>query len=82
MYGNYNLRFQSDFRICGINKVFYGQNSISYFWTFDMELSSTYLRNICDFDLFKTTKRKFIVACVKATWAILVLLMRQVNYTR
>ena len=29
--GNYNLRSQSDFRVPGINTVFYGANSISYF---------------------------------------------------
>ena len=29
--GNYNIRFQSDFRVPGINTVFYGVNSIRYF---------------------------------------------------
>ena len=29
--GNYNIRFQSDFRVPGINTVFYGVNLIRYF---------------------------------------------------
>ena len=29
--GNYNLRSKSDFRVPGINKVFYSANSIRYF---------------------------------------------------
>ena len=53
--GNYNLRSQSDFGVPGINTVFYGVNSIRHFGSVIWNSLSNDLRNICDFDLFKTT---------------------------
>ena len=53
--GNYNLRSQSDFGVPGINTVFHGVNSIKYFGSVIWNSLPNELRNICDFDLFKTT---------------------------
>ena len=53
--GNYNLRSQSDFGFPGINTVIYGFNSIRHFGSVIWNSLSNDLRNICDFDLFKTT---------------------------
>ena len=53
--GNYNLHSQSDFGVPGINTVFYGANSIRYFGLVISNGLPDHLRNICDFDLFKTT---------------------------
>ena len=53
--GNYNLSSPSDFRVPGINTVFYVANSIRYFGSVIWNSFSNDLRNICDFDLFKTT---------------------------
>ena len=58
VYGNYNLRSQSDFRVSGINTDFYGANSIRYFGIVIWNSLPNDLRNICDFDLFKTTIRR------------------------
>ena len=52
--GNYNLRSQLDFRIPGINKGFYGANSIMYSGSMIWNSLPNDLRNICDFDLYKT----------------------------
>ena len=52
---NYNLRSQSDFGVPGINTVFHGANSIRCFGTVIWNSLPDYLRNICDFDLFKMT---------------------------
>ena len=57
--GNYGLRSQSDFRVLGINTVFYGANSIKYFGSVISNSLSNDLRNICDFDLFKTAIRRW-----------------------
>ena len=57
---NYNLRSQSDFGVPGLNTVFlYGANSIRYFGSMIWNSLSNDLRNICDFDLFKTTIRRW-----------------------
>ena len=56
---NYNLRSQSDFRVPGINTVFYGVNSIRYSGSVICNSLPNDLRNICDFDLFKTTIHKW-----------------------
>ena len=53
--GNHNLRSQSYYGIPGINTVFYGANSIRYFGSVIWNSLPNCLRNICDFDLFKTT---------------------------
>ena len=53
--GNYNLRSQSDFGAPGINTVFYGGNSVRYFGSVIWNSVPNDLKNICDFDLFKTT---------------------------
>ena len=50
--GNYNLRFLSDFRV-------YGANSIKYFGSVIWNSLSNDLRNICDFNLFKMTIRRW-----------------------
>ena len=55
---NYNLHSQSDFRVPGINTVFYGANSISYSGSVIWNSLPNDLKDICDFDLFKTTIRK------------------------
>lgn len=52
--GNYNLRSKSDFRVPGINTVFYGANSIRYFGSVIWNSAPNDLRNIRDLDLFKT----------------------------
>ena len=57
--GNYNLRSQSDFGFPGINTVFYGASSIRYFGSVIWNSLPTDLRNICDFDLSKTTMRRW-----------------------
>ena len=56
--GNYHLRSQSDFRIPGINTVFYLENSITYFGPVIRNSLPTDLIDLTDFDLFKTTIRK------------------------
>ena len=56
--GNYNLHSQSDFSVPGINKVFYGASSISYSGSVIWNSLPNDLKDICDFDLFKTTIRK------------------------
>ena len=53
--GNYNLSSPSDFRVPGINTVFYVASSIRYFGSVIWNSLSNDLRNIWDFDLFKTT---------------------------
>ena len=57
--GNYNLCSQSDFGVPGINTVFYGANSIRYFGSVIWNSFSNDLRNIGDFDLFKTTIQRW-----------------------
>ena len=58
--GKYNLRSESDFRVPDINTVFYGANSIKYFGSVIWNSLPNDLRNnICDFDLFKMTIRKW-----------------------
>ena len=57
--GNYNLRSQSDFGVPDINTVFYDANSIRYFESVIWNSLPHDLRNICDFDLFKTTIRRW-----------------------
>ena len=58
--GNYyNLRSQSDFWVPGIKTVFYGANSIRYFGSVIWNSLPNDLTNICDFDLFKTTIRRW-----------------------
>ena len=56
---NCNLHSQYDFRVPGINKVIYGANSIKYFGSVTWNCLPNDLRNICDFDLFKTTISKW-----------------------
>ena len=63
--GNYNLHYQFDSRVLGINTVFYGANLIRYFgsviWNslpYDLRIPND-LRNTCDFHLFKITKRRW-----------------------
>ena len=63
---NYNLRSQSDFRVPGISTVFYGANSIRYFGSVIWNSLPNDLRNICDFDLFKTTMRIWNLVTVLA----------------
>ena len=53
--GNYNLRSQSDVGAPGINTYFYGGNSVRYFGSVIWNSVPNDLKNICDFDLFKTT---------------------------
>ena len=53
--GNYNLHFQFNFGVLGISTVFYGADSIRYFGSIIQNGLPNDLRNICDFDLFKTT---------------------------
>ena len=65
---NYNLRSQSDFRVPGINTVFYGANSIRYFGSVIWNSLPNDLRNICDFDLFKTTMRIWNLVTVLAVF--------------
>ena len=57
--GNYDLLSQSDFGFPGINTVFYGANSIRYFGSVLWNRLPNDLRNIFDFDLFKTTIRRW-----------------------
>ena len=56
---NYNLCSQYDFRVPGINTVFYGANSIKYFGSVIWNSLPNYLRTICDFDLFKTAMQRW-----------------------
>ena len=46
--GNYNLRFQSDFGVPGINTVFYDVNSIRCFGSVIWNSLPNDLRNICN----------------------------------
>ena len=57
--GNYNLRSQSVFGVPGTNTVFYGASLIRYFGSVVWNSLLNDLRNICDFDLFKTTIRRW-----------------------
>ena len=57
--GNYNLCSQSDFRIPGINTVFYVFNSISYFGPVIWNNLPADLSKHFDFDLFKSVMRKW-----------------------
>ena len=60
--GYYNLHSQSDFRVPGINS-FYGANSVRYFGSVIWNSLPNDLKNICDFDLFKTIGRWGPVGC-------------------
>ena len=53
--GNYDLHSPTDFGVPGINTAFYGANSIRYFGSMIWNSLLNDLRNVCDFDLFKTT---------------------------
>ena len=55
--GNYSIRSQSDFRITGLNTVFYVENSIRYFRPVIRNILPADLRK--HFDLFKLTRRKW-----------------------
>ena len=57
--GNYNIRSQSDFVVPSINTVFYSANSINYFGSVIWNSLPNDLRNIYDFDLFKTLIRRW-----------------------
>ena len=57
--GNYNIRSQSDFRIPGLNTVFYVENSIRYFKPVIRNILPADLRKHFDFDLFKLTRQKW-----------------------
>ena len=57
--GNYNLHSQSDFGVPGINTVFHKANSIRYFGLVISNSLPNDLKNICDFDLFKTTIQRW-----------------------
>ena len=57
--GIYNLRSQSDFRIPGVNTVFYIENSISYLGPVIQNSLPADLKKHFDFDLFKSTIRKW-----------------------
>ena len=57
--GNYNLRSQSDIGVPGINTIFCGANSIRYFGSVIWNSLPNDLKKICDFDLFKTTIRRW-----------------------
>ena len=69
--GNYNLCFQSDFVVPGINSVFYGANSVRYFGSVIWNSLPNDLRSIHDFHFFKTTIQKPVpcpfklLSCVK-----------------
>ena len=56
---NYNLRYQSNFGVPGINTVFCGTNSIRYFGSVIWNSLPNDLKNTCDFDLFKRTIRRW-----------------------
>ena len=57
--GIYNLCSQSDFRIPGVNTVFYVENSISYVGPVIQNSLPADLKKHFDFDLFKSTIRKW-----------------------
>ena len=50
----YNICSQSNFGVPAVNTVFYSANSIRYFGSVIWNSLQNDLRNICDFDLFKT----------------------------
>ena len=54
VYGNYDLRSQSDFGVPGINTVFYGTNSIRHLGSVIWNSLPNDSRNTSAFDLFKT----------------------------
>ena len=57
--GNYNLRYQSDIGVPGINTIFCDANSSKYSGSVILNSLQNDLRNICDFDLFKTTIQRW-----------------------
>ena len=57
--GDYNLRSQYDFGVLGTKTVSYSANSISCFGSVIWNSLPNDLRNICDFDLLKTTIRRW-----------------------
>ena len=62
---NYDLGSQSDIGVPGTNTIFCGANPIRYFGSVILNSLPNDLRNICDFDLIKSTKME---TETKASW--------------